>query len=430
MARVCPIRGMRFSEVAAGADYAKLITPPYDVITPQKQEELYKKSRYNVIRLEYPASFQEDRPGQNKYTRAARTLREWLQKGVLFCEEKPAVYLYELAFQFEGRNYVRRGIYCGVGLSPFEKGEVIPHEETMSKPKADRLEMLRHCEANISPIFGLYRDRELMVEKYGESFKKAAPDIDFVDEENQRHRIWAVADRDFVEEVTRFFQDRTIFIADGHHRYETALEFYLEKMREGADPERYGVTLMALVNVYDEGLLALPTHRLIACSGVEAPELLEQLGRYFLLQEFPEPRSEEELLSTLRGHLKGSEGSRVSFGLYAPSKKLYILTLREEAWKEVELPSRLDVLVLQELVLSHIFQLGYEQRRDEAGIYYLRDEWEAKEEVDRGRARYVFYVNTPHLDKIMDLARGGFRMPQKSTFFYPKLATGLVMLKL
>lgn len=431
MARVFPIRGMRFSETATGTDYSKLITPPYDVITPEKQNELYEKSGHNVIRLEYPASYPDDAPGQNKYTRAAATLKEWLQKGVLFCEEKPAFYLYELSFQFEGKDYVRKGIYGGVGLSPFEEGEVIPHEETMSKPKADRLELLRHCEANFSPIFGLYQDKEDSVEKYGDAFKKETePIIDFVDEENQRHRIWSVTDEGFISKLTKIFEDKTIFIADGHHRYETALEFYREQKRMGHDPERYRFALMALVNVYDEGLLVFPTHRLISHSEVSPPQLLEELNRFFNIEEFPEPRHEEEILSLLQASLKGSTVRELSFGLYTSESRFFILNLREEALSEAEVPFRFDVLALQELVLANIFELGGEQRRNEAGIYYLRDEWEAKQEVDVGRAQYVFYVNRPYLEKIMELAAQGFRMPQKSTFFYPKLATGLIMLKL
>lgn len=186
---------------------------------------------------------------------------------------------------------------------------------------------------------------------------------------------------------------------------------------------------MALVNIYDEGLLTFPTHRLITQSEITGTELLEKLTRYFSIKELPRVKSRDELLSILDKFLTGATQEKMTFGLYTPEQKLFLLTLKELAEKEKPFPW-LDTVVLQELVLSDIFSLGEAERQKESGLIYLRDEWEAKQFVDNKDARFAFFVNKPPLEEIINLSEKGIRMPQKSTYFYPKLATGLIMLKL
>ncbi len=425
MANLLPIKGLRFSS-EAGWDYSKIITPPYDVITAERQEELYNKSPYNVIRLEYPKSLPGDNHQQNKYTRAAAVFNEWVAEKVLIKEKRPAIYLYEQHFSYDERHYVRKNLFCGVGLSPFEEGIIVPHEETMSKPKADRLELLRHCRTNFSPIFGLYKDRDKDVERYAEQQKKNQnPILNFVDEDGQKHVVWAITDEPFINTLQDFFKDKNIYIADGHHRYETALAFYRENQEKDNNPERYSHTLMALVNIYDEGLLAFPTHRLIAAKNVQSKELLQSLAQYFSIKEFPEPSEQSILLSLLDKSLKGADEQELKLGLYTPEKKIYILTIRKELQNEHKLFPWLDTFILQELVLNNIFHL-----ENKADLDFLRDEWETKLRVDQGLADFAFFVNRPAIETIISLARQGVRMPQKSTYFFPKLVTGLVMLQL
>ncbi len=428
MAEVLPIRGMRFSSTIE-EDYHRLITPPYDVITAREQEMYYKKSPYNIIRLDYGRSLPGDTSLDNKYTRAAATLKQWLCEGVLQEDNNPALYFYELQFYYNGLKYTRHSICCGVRLSPFEEGVIVPHEKTMSKPKADRLELLRNCEAIFSPVFGLYRDEECFIEKSSEYYAgKLEPLTDFVDEEGSRHRIWSVWDENFIAQVKAFFDDKKIFIADGHHRYETALQYYQEKKEQGAC-EGYDHTLMALVNIYDDGLLVFPTHRLLTSSIISTPRMLQELHKQFYLQELPEPLDHGHLLDILDKSMTGATASNPSFALYTPERKLYILTLKELREGDKPFPW-IDTVVLQELIFSKILGLGEKERRDESYLAYLRDEWEAKKQVDSGEASHVFFVNTPPLEEIISLAEKGIRAPQKSTFFSPKFATGLIMHRL
>ena len=300
----------------------------------------------------------------------------------------------------------------------------------MSNPKADRLELLRHCEANFSPIFGLFKDKSKELESYTEAIKKKQePAITFTADDGQQHMVWVITDFAVIEKIKTFFEGKSIFIADGHHRYETALQFYLEKKELEQSKERYGHALMALVNIYDEGLLTFPTHRLITQSKITSTELLEKLARFFSIKELPWVKSRDELFSILDKSLTGATQEKMTFGLYTPEQKLFLLTLKELAEKEKPFPW-LDTVVLQELVLSGIFSLGEAERQKESGLIYLKDEWEAKQFVDNKVACFAFFVNKPPLEEIINLSEKGIRMPQKSTYFYPKLATGLIMLKL
>jgi len=430
MTNILPIKGLRFNQ-DAGLDLSKIITPPYDVITEELQNVFYEKSPYNVIRLEYAKSFPGDNYFENKYTRTAAVFKEWLSKGILLKEKKPAFYLYDQHFTCDGKKYVRKGFFCGVALSPFEEGKIIPHEATMHSPKADRLELLRHCEANFSPIFGLFKDKNKTVDGLVDTYKSVQePVISFADDDGQLHKVWAVTDERLIESLRSFFIDKNIYIADGHHRYETALQFYQEKSTLEKSKERYGYTLMTLVNIYDEGLLVFPTHRIITKSEISGPELLNRLAKHFYIKPLPHVTNKDELCLLLDKHLSGATKKQLSFGLYMPKEELYVLTLKDLKEKKEKLFPWLDTVALQELVLSDIFGLGEEEREKGSSLHYLRDEWEAKQKVDRGEISFVFFVNKPPLEEIINLAEKGIRMPQKSTYFFPKLVTGLIMLQL
>ena len=428
MTTVLPIKGLRFS--AAAGSLSAVITPPYDVIDTELQEKFYTKSPYNIIRLEYAQSRPEDNHQVNKYTRAAKTFQQWLQEGILIQEEKPAFYLYEQHFTYKQKKYMRQGIYCGVGLSPFEEGKVVPHEETLHQPKLDRLQLLRHCEAHFSPILGLYKDQGKFVDYHAARYKKEQkPVINFQDEDGQLHKLWAITDENFIATVKTFFQEKKIYIADGHHRYETALQYYLGKKEENQSKEKYGHTLMALINIYDEGLLAFPTHRMIKQSSISSQDLLKKLQKHFYIQPFSVAENREELLTMLEKSLTGATEEKLCIGLYTPEKKFFLLTIKDLIEKEKPFPW-LDTVILQELVLQDIFGWDEADRKKGSYISYIRDEWEAKQQVDKGKVFYVFFLNKSSLEDIINLAEQGIRMPQKSTYFFPKLVSGLVILQL
>lgn len=424
MTTILPIKGVRYSPKANNR-LGDLITPPYDVITPQQQEMYYEKNPYNVIRLEYGKILPGDDEYNNRYTRAADAFREWLDQGILIQDDEEAIYLYEQHFMYGNEYYMRQAIYCGVELTPFSEKAIIPHEETLDKPKADRLKLLQHCEANFSPIFGLFKDPNRIIESQGNYFKKKLePVINFKDDEGQLHKLWTVTDKNFIELMQKFFRHRRIYIADGHHRYETSLQFYEEKKKATGNGDGYGHTLMALVNIYDEGLLTFPTHRLITRSKISTDKLLEELKNVFHLSEKPEPQNPEQLVNLLDRFLKGAKEKKFSFGLYTGDKRFFILTEEDRPF------SWLDTVVLQEVVFTGIFGLGSAEIRNQPDLRYTRDEWEAKEAVDRGDALYAFFVNEPSLEEIVNISEKGMRLPQKSTYFYPKFITGMVINKM
>lgn len=430
MVQIRPIKGIRFRNNGS-LDHSKVITPPYDVISEEVQEDLYQESNYNIIRLEYGKSLPGDSSSENKYTRAAATLSDWLRNGILIQEEKPAIYLYEQHFEIEGKRYVRESLFCSVKLSPFEEKEIIPHEETMSKPKEDRLELLRHCETNFSPIFGLYEDKKYFMEqRFKEVKKDQEPTIDFTDTDGQRHRVWIVTDEQLIENLQKFFEDKSLLIADGHHRYETALQYYQEKREQmGAEAPGYDHALISIVNIYNPGLLVYPTYRLLTKSQLETDYLLKELSRQFDIEKFSEPASRDDLIKWLNTHQTSAVDENLAIGLYTPEKDLYKLVFKTTGEEEKPEPW-LDTMVLQENVFSNIFGMNDEEKKDESVLEYVKDGWEAKEKVDSGEAKYLFFVNKPSVEEIIHYAEKGTRIPQKSTYFYPKFVTGLIMLKL
>ncbi|NLJ57054.1 MAG: DUF1015 domain-containing protein [Firmicutes bacterium] len=428
MTIVLPIKGLRFSD-AAGSP-AEVIAPPYDVIDSELQQRLFEKSPYNIIRLEYTPSRPGDNHLVNKYTRAAETFRNWLQEGILIREEKPAFYLYEQYFTYNQKKYKRQGFYCGVELSPFEKGRIIPHEETLQQPKKDRRQLLEHCQAQFSPIFGLYKDPEKYVDHQVAHYKKEQkPILNFQDHEGQLHILWAVTDTKLISVIQTFFQNQNIFIADGHHRYETALQYYLDHKDEKHSKEKYGYALMALVNIYDAGLQAFPTHRVIKQSDLHSRDLVEKLQKHFQWEALPAAETQAELLTLLNKKLYNAADAKLRFGLYTPGKKLFLLTLKDLREEEKPFPW-LDTVILQELILNNIFGMDEEEIKRGSLLGYIRDEWAAKQKVDQGAAAYVFFLNSSSLEKIIKYAEQGLRMPQKSTYFYPKLVSGLLVLQL
>ena len=425
MAVVVPVRGLRYNPQAV-EDLAAVVTPPYDVITPEAQAQYYARHPYNIIRLEYGKEEPGDDEVNNRYTRAAAAFAAWRERGVLIREKTPAFYLYEQEFQVRGKRMRRHGFFCAVRLERFERGVIMPHEETLAGPKKDRLELLRACRANFSPIFGLYADREGSVLA---ALLRAAgePAVSFYDELGHAHRLWVITDAGTVNAVRDRLADRRILIADGHHRYETALAYADEQA--GPGPHRY--VMMVLVNLYDPGLVILPTHRLVRETGkLSLGAFMDALEEQFEIAEAP-PASAWNFEAFLAG--LASRG-RHAFGLYAGREKLYILKLRGDVPVQRLLPQdrspawrELDVAVLHHLVLHRILGIGPRECENGKALAYTRDAEGALRRVDGGEYRLAFFLNPTRVEEVVAVAEAGDRMPQKSTYFYPKLITGLVI---
>jgi len=473
MAEIKPFRGWRYSPGVGPLD--RLVTPPYDVIDAAAQEEYYRRHPYNIIRLEYGKVYPEDTEENNRYTRAAAYFKAWREDKVLVPEDQPALYLYEQEFTIKGSRLTRTGLICRVKLEPYKKGIILPHEETLPRHKADRLALLRACEANFSPIFGLYMDPERQVEEVlrraltydgqaslGVAVDQACfkgirrPDVEFTDEDGQVHRLWVIMDPWVLNQVEELLAPKRIFIADGHHRYETALAYQRERReQEGfSTGERpYDYVLMTLVNLYDPGLVILPTHRLVRnLENLDEDSLLEGIKEHFTIEPFPlapdysnfseflkkmeekggllpEGVAEEKLFKSPRFIPHGH-----AFGLYCGKGRLYLLTLREEHTLSSLMPTGpspawkgLDVSVLHYLILEKLLGIGGAERAKERYLTYTREEEGALRAVDAGEYQLAFFLNPTRVEEVIAVAEAGEKMPQKSTYFYPKLITGLVI---
>ncbi|MCD5390927.1 DUF1015 domain-containing protein [candidate division NPL-UPA2 bacterium] len=445
MAEILPFRGIRYNKDKVGS--LEVVTaPPYDVISSQDRDRLYEKNGYNVIRLILGKEFPGDDERNNRYSRAANFLQDWLKQEILKEDEEESIYVYVQAYSYRGKRKVRRGFISLLRLKDFGHG-VLPHEETLAKPKEDRLRLLRACLANLSPIFTIYSDPDGAVDALLGPFapfrdapltgleEKASPLIDMEDEKGERHRLWPVSSPEKLKRLREIMSDKEIYLADGHHRYETALAFRNEMRQRsphstGSEPYNY---LMAyLTNMEDEGLTILPTHRLIRdLPDLDIPALKAQINKFFKITELDKG---EDQIGKMLSSLEKMAESNCAFGM-SEGAKLHLLTLRDETivdqlvkeersreWK------RLDVTILHRIILDHILAEG--ERMEEERITYLIDAEEAFQLVKEGKYQLAFFLNPTKVNQVKAIARAGERMPGKATYFYPKLLTGLVMRKI
>jgi uncharacterized protein (DUF1015 family) len=425
MAEVEPFAGLRFG----GAPLADVIAPPYDVISPDEQDRLYARSPFNVVRLELGRE-------KDRYAEARRCLHDWRQQGVLR-QDEPSFYVYEQRFY---SSTVRRGLFGRVKLEPWSAGVVLPHEETLTKPKADRLDLLRAVQANVSPVFALYEDpaKELAATLAGVC--RGEPTAEATDDAGEQHRLWRVSDPAVTSRVSSFFGGKRLFIADGHHRYETALAYRDERRVQAGWPGEthpaaaagtFDYVLTALVDFADPGLVVLPTHRLLAgLSSAMLGQLAEQVAEYFEVvaaADEPGPKA----LEAAQRQLEGIDGP--AYVLYGPKPSgLRVLVLKPQ-WRTTTFDSshsaawnQLDVAMLHS-VLGQALDLEADDLASERYFSYTRDAAYAVQQVQRDEAQLALLLRATPPTAIRDVALARDKMPQKSTYFYPKLATGLVL---
>lgn len=433
MAEIGPFKGIRYAQ-GKGNALGRVVAPPYDVITSRDKDELYEKSDYNVVRLILGKEFPGDNERDNKYNRAANLFQGWLREGVLKEDEEPAIYIYQQEYFHAGRKKTRRGLLALLKLEDFDKGVILPHEETLSRPLEDRLHLLKACRANLSPIFTLYSDPARTMDSLLEEERE--PLMEMEDAQGEKHCLWAVTQSEKIGEWRRFLKDKEIYIADGHHRYETALNFRNElRLKSSSDTgsEAYNYLLAYLTNMDSRELTILPAHRLIShLESLDRDELRKKLSHLFDIIPFGAGKGElGRLLSFMR---EGSDDKEHLFGM-DDGENLYLLRLRDERelhqlvegnkswnWK------RLDVTILHRVILDGCLAAG--KRLDEGKIAYLINAEEAFRLVREGRHRLAFFVNPSKVNQIKDIARAGEKMPGKATYFYPKLLTGLLMRKI
>ncbi len=434
MAEIRPFRGVRYKKGLAG-ELADIICPPYDVITPRLQQELYHRSPYNFVRIEAGRELPQDTSTENKYTRAAATLEQWLAEGVLAADPAPAVYLHDYYFSYQGRERRRRSLIAVVRLEEWYRRVVRPHEGTLAEHKGDRFSLLWALEANASPILALFDDRGGRVASLLAQAEVSQPIINFNGAGGERHELRAITKPEIISQLSGYFTELPLYIADGHHRYESALAFRRERRAgsSGSGQEVYNFVMMALVDFADPGVLILPPHRLVGgIPGAALGRLSAKLESLFdieeLLLDAPDVWAKVD-----RGLAAGDEVSLALFGL--KEDRFLMLKLRDFAtasrmmpYFHSELYKKLDVSVLDHVILEEFLGLG--SGGEGAIIDFSYDGREAVKRVLEQEYQLAFLLRPIKPKVIKAIADADDRMPRKSTYFYPKAPAGLVLYKL
>jgi len=427
MADIRGFRGFRYDLGQVGS-LSDVVAPPYDVVDAAFQKQLYDKSPYNAIRLELTKDEPGDTESENRYTRAANTLREWIAGNVLLQDTSRALYIYEQTFTAEGQEYTRRGIFARVRLEPFGKGQIYAHEQTMSGPKADRLKLYQATGFNISPIFGLYPDRDGEVARVIEPFTLKNPPIVAKDHLGVINRLWTITDSHTISTLIGLMGPKPVYIADGHHRYETGVKYLEEKKAAGevADDEAApNFTLMMLVGMADPGLIILPTHRLISGLDSVPSDVLEKvLADHF---DIVERTGTDAKAAWDHIQMDGSQ-SAIGFGTVSDGK-WFVAKLRdtkvmaEVAPEQSEEWRGLGVSILHKLVIDRLIQ---EKLGGAPLCRYVHLLNEVTDAVAAKACQIAVLVPPATMDHVEQIAGHLEKMPAKSTYFYPKLLTGMV----
>jgi len=430
MPHVAPLRGLRYDPKHVGA-LSQVIAPPYDVIDAALQESLYQRHPANVIRIELNREEPGDDERTNKYTRAAKFLRSWRDQGVVMQEPAAALYVYHQEFEVEGRTFVRRGVMARVRLERFGTGNIHPHEETMSGPKQDRLLLTRACRANLSQVFGLYPDAEGEVQTLLDAAVAGQPPLEATDHLGVKSWMWPLTDEAVAAKVAGLMGPKPVFIADGHHRYETACN-YRDEVAEangGTLPSDHpaNFVLMMLVGMSDPGLVVLPTHRLfVEPSVATAAELAAKLGDCFTTEKAGVgPEAAADVWEQIE-----TEDAQGTLGLYTAGDRTWTLAritpagvarMEQIAAEHGPAWRGLGVSILHRLVIGDL--LGAKQIPTPGYVHLVR---EAVEGLETGKYPLAALVMPASVGDIKSVSETGERMPAKSTYFYPKLASGLV----
>jgi uncharacterized protein (DUF1015 family) len=452
MAEIQPFRAYRYdtARVAPG----DVLIQPYDKISPAMQERYYEASPYNLITIEKGLVLPGDSPENNVYTRAAEAVDEWIADKILRRDSAPAIYVYSQDFEVPGTRARREriGFIALTRVEDYDAHVVFRHERTLSAPKADRIELLRQTRAQTGQLFLLYDDSARQIDAWLEDAARAKPALELRDEYGVIHRLWPVTDSAFVARVQKAMAQKKLVIADGHHRYETALH-YRDECRAGegrTDLMAASEFAMAtFINTHSRGLMILPTHRTVANSAdFDFDRFRKALAPYFDWYSYPflDPSSREAAYAEFRKDLEGRSHGRRAIGVYSgasrdggankPGPAFYLFALQrgldlEDALPDVpEAQRELDVVLLHRLILQKGLGITAEDVASEKNVGYEREMNAAIDAVDSGRAQIAFLLNAVPVKQVVEIALGGNVMPQKSTDFYPKLLSGIAIYRL
>lgn len=434
MARILPFKGILYNKEKV-VNLADVVAPPYDVISEKKQQVLHDRHDANVVRLILGKINDDDTETDNRHTRAAAYFNSWLDDGTLVRDDIPALYLNAVSFTVKGHTVTRYGLIAQVMLETFDKKIILPHEQTFSKVKSERLSLMKICKANFSQIFSIYSDQSGILDALKQAVDGVTPDIDLVDDAGERHRLWKITEASAVDTVVQKMSDKKLFIADGHHRYETALnyrEFLRETDPDFSDSHPANAIMMYLTSMEDPGLIIFPTHRLLNRVDPQAIDsLLDKAEEYFDVEALPVTNDFDASLACFRQALGDSKQTRL--GVLIKNKKMfYVFSLKPNVM-DGKFPSiphtlrQLDVTILTHLVLIDLLGLTQAALDEEKLISYSENDRHAVEAVLNGQCEAAFILNSTRISQVQDIAESGQTMPRKTTFFYPKALTGLVI---
>ncbi|MFP4016011.1 MAG: DUF1015 domain-containing protein [Halanaerobiales bacterium] len=431
MADVYPFQGYRYNKDKV-EDLNKVVSQPYDKIDSISQEKYYNASDYNIVRL----ILSKGKPGKDKYESAAENLKQWIDENVLIKDDEPSFYAYWQEYQVNGEKRVRKG-FVGMGKLVGEEG-VKAHENTMEGPKADRLNLMRATEANFGHIFMLYSDKEQKVlDILDKAVECSEPLFQVSDEDGNQHILWRVTNCSILDSIQKEMKDKVLYIADGHHRYQTAINFRneaLEKGWESVGAEGFDNRLMTFVNIDDPGMSILATHRMVyGLDDFNIDDFLKKAVEEFEINEFS---TAEELYSKM----DKDQGNKHTIGFKArEDEKYFSLTLKNEEIMKTLVPDKsdvwrnLDVVILHKAILERYLDIDEEALAEKKYTDYVRYRDNALDKLENSEEKEyqaAFLLNPTPVDDVQKVANQGERMPQKSTDFYPKLLTGMVISKM
>lgn len=446
MALIASFCGLRYNPEKIDR-MEEVVTPPYDVIDDKAQAALLAKNPYNMIQLDLSKNVKPEEASAERYMQSKRLLEQWQEEGVLLRDDTPAIYLYHTEYLHpSGRRLTRKGLVTLVGLAEFAEGVVKPHEKTFAGVITDRVKLLDTCQTQFSQIFSLYSDPQNEVMAVLEAACPQEPLCSATDDDGGRHVLWAVTEPAVLERVRKLFVDKALYIADGHHRYTTALQLrQLMREREGqvAEDSPYNHVMMYLCGMEDPGLSVLPTHRLaLVPEELSADQLVEKLRSNFLVDEVA-GGSREALVGEVLARMNEEGGGETLFGFYHPGEdRCFMLTLRKSALPTEFVAAHpdvlrdLDVVVLSDLLLGRVLGLDYHRCEEEGLIDYFSDAdagLDAAVKMVTARPETtpaLFLMNPTLVSQVKAVADSDLVMPHKSTFFYPKILTGLLMNKI
>lgn len=415
--------------------FEDVVSPPYDIISEDMQNNLYKKNEYNFVRLILGKIFSDDSDTNNRYIRAKQLFDEWQKQEILIPSNVPAIYPYKIDYTIDKTKKQMNGFFVILKLDP-EYKSVKAHEKTLAKPKADRLNLMRACYANLEPIQLMYIDQNDKIRKTIDAVIEK-PLIKVKGYDGFIHRLWQLDEPTVVKTIVDELKDKILFIADGHHRYQTSVNYANEKKEQtgNKDPNApFNYIMVVLCNMFDPGLSILPTHRLIKMSNVNFDDLIKKLEKYFTIEKkliVDKKKNYQKTGKKIMEDIASEKNHK--FALYTKDT-YFILTLKDELIMDVFATDhsktwrRLDVSILHKIILEQF--LGIDEKNLEQHVKYTRENEEAIQFVDEGKYDFSFLINATKIDQLKLIADASEHMPQKSTYFLPKMLSGLVMYKM